>query len=80
MDGAVEAGERAARQVLHSMNKICQDEIFQTEPPSKDIPPVYCGLTTLQLWLPSVPAFLTILTFLGVSSIFGIGYVKRCKA
>ena len=35
MDGAVEAGERAAREVLHQLGKISADKIWQEEPPSK---------------------------------------------
>ena len=37
MDGAVEAGERAAREILYAMRKIGKDEIWQTEPMSKVI-------------------------------------------
>ena len=32
MDGAVEAGERAAREVLHALGRIKQSEIWQEEP------------------------------------------------
>lgn len=35
MDGAVEAGERAAREVLHAMGKISEVEIWQDEPEFK---------------------------------------------
>ena len=35
MDGAVEAGERAAREVLHQLGMISADEIWQDEPPSE---------------------------------------------
>ena len=76
MDGAVEAGERAAREVLHAMKKITEEEIYQQEPFLEDVPPVPCGLTSMQLCLPSVPAFLTAMTVLSVSSIVGIGYFK----
>ncbi|ELK07462.1 Amine oxidase [flavin-containing] B [Pteropus alecto] len=34
MEGAVEAGERAAREILHAMRKIPEDEIWQSEPES----------------------------------------------
>ena len=40
MDGAVEAGERAAREVLHAINKLPKEEIYQEEPSSSDVPPV----------------------------------------
>ena len=58
MDGAVEAGERAAREVLHAMGKITEEEIIQEEPPSKDVPPVPCEFSLFKRWLPSVPVFL----------------------
>ena len=77
MDGAVEAGERAAREVLHAMKKITEEEIYQEEPPSEDVPPVPCGLTSVQLYLPSVPTFSFLLTVLSVASIIGIAYLKR---
>ncbi|NWU99195.1 AOFA oxidase, partial [Upupa epops] len=35
MEGAVQAGERAAREVLHSMGKITEDEIWVPEPESE---------------------------------------------
>ena len=35
MDGAVEAGERAARETLFAAGKIRRDQICQLEPPSK---------------------------------------------
>lgn len=59
MDGAVQAGERAAREVLFAMGKIPAEDIHQVEPPSQDVPPVPCQLTTFQRWLPTVPMFLT---------------------
>ncbi|GFU15775.1 amine oxidase A [Trichonephila clavipes] len=36
MDGAVEAGERSAREVLYRMRKITQDQIWIEEPPSEN--------------------------------------------
>ena len=77
MDGAVEAGERAAREVLHAMKKISKDEIYQEEPASEDVPPVPCCLTPLQLCLPSVPTFMTMLTVLGLASMFSVACLKR---
>lgn len=62
MDGAVQAGERAAREVLFAMGKIAAEEVHQIEPPSQDVPPVPCQLTTFQSWLPTVPMFLTTVT------------------
>ena len=34
MEGAVQSGERAAREVLHKMNKISQEEVWRKEPES----------------------------------------------
>ena len=76
MDGAVEAGERASREVLHAMKKISEEEIYQQEPPSEDIPPVPCGLTPLQLCLPSAPTFLIALS---LAYMLGFAYLKRYK-
>ena len=59
MDGAVQAGERAAREVLHQMGKISENDIHQDEPPSTDVIAHPCKLTTFQQCLPSVPVFLT---------------------
>ena len=47
MDGAVQAGERAAREVLFAMGKIGEEEIHQLEPPSQEVPPVPCQLTAI---------------------------------
>ncbi|XP_028401719.1 amine oxidase [flavin-containing] B-like [Dendronephthya gigantea] len=77
MDGAVESGERAAREVLYAMKKISKDEIYQEEPASEDVPPVPCSLTPLQLCLPSVPTFMTMLTVLSFASMFSVAYLKR---
>ena len=51
MEGAVEAGERAAREVLYAMGKISPHPIAHPEPSQR--------LTTFQSWLPTVPMFLT---------------------
>lgn len=79
MDGAVEAGERAAREVLYAMKKISKEEIYQEEVPFEDVPPVPCGLTALQLCAPSVPAFITAICVLGMASMLGITYLKGTK-
>ena len=70
MDGAVQAGERAAREVLCAMGKISEQDIHQTEPPSQDVPPVPCQLTTFQSWLPTVPVFLTTVT--AITALVGV--------
>ena len=57
MDGAVQAGERAAREVLCAMGKISAQDVHQDAayPESK-------RLTIFQSWLPTVPMFLTTVT------------------
>lgn len=37
MEGAIQAGERAAREILYTMGKITRDQIWQEEPPSQVI-------------------------------------------
>ncbi|KAK6473519.1 amine oxidase [Huso huso] len=66
MDGAVQAGERAAREVLHSMGKISKAEIWTEDPESKEVPSQPITATFLEEHLPSVPAFLTVM---GVSTV-----------
>ncbi|KAI8478955.1 hypothetical protein Bbelb_433140 [Branchiostoma belcheri] len=60
MDGAVESGERAAREVLHAMGKISEDQIWQEEPPSPDVPHTPFEDNPLEKILPSVPQFLIV--------------------
>ena len=69
MDGAVQAGERAAREVLFAMGKITAEEIYQVEPSFQDVPAVPYKLTTFQRWLPPVPVFLT----MAVTAVISLG-------
>uniref|UniRef100_A0AAQ5YD37 Amine oxidase n=1 Tax=Amphiprion ocellaris TaxID=80972 RepID=A0AAQ5YD37_AMPOC len=66
MEGAVQAGERAAREVLCAMGKIHQSQIWQTEPESKDVPALPFITSFWERNLPSVGGFLR---FVGVSSV-----------
>ena len=70
MDGAVEAGERAAREVLHAMGKITKEEIHQQEPPSKDVPPKPFEMPLYKKWLPSVPVLLFAARAVGIIGAF----------
>ncbi|XP_070574711.1 amine oxidase [flavin-containing] B-like [Ptychodera flava] len=54
MDGAVQAGERAAREILHAIGRIGEDEIWQDEPESKDVPAVPLDALLVERALPSV--------------------------
>ncbi|XP_043913094.1 amine oxidase [flavin-containing]-like [Protopterus annectens] len=61
MDGAVEAGERAAREVLCAMGRITESEVWKEEPESQDVPSLPITRSFWENHLPSVPGFLTIL-------------------
>ena len=61
MEGAVEAGERAAREVLCAMGKISPQEAHPIAHPIAHPEPSQ-RLTTFQSWLPTVPMFLTTVT------------------
>ncbi|XP_015265262.1 PREDICTED: amine oxidase [flavin-containing] A-like [Gekko japonicus] len=63
MEGAVQAGERAAREILYSMGKISKNEIWVTEPESTDVPALPVTTTFLERILPSVPGLLRFLRF-----------------
>uniref|UniRef100_A0A646QEF0 Amine oxidase n=1 Tax=Hemiscolopendra marginata TaxID=943146 RepID=A0A646QEF0_9MYRI len=70
MDGAVSAGERAAREVLNAMGKLAKDQILRKEPENTDVPALPFNNSLLESYLPSVPTFLktaTLSTFLSIS-------------
>ncbi|XP_055944727.1 amine oxidase [flavin-containing] B-like [Argiope bruennichi] len=72
MDGAVEAGERAAREVLHKMGKISEDKIWVEELESKDIVDEPFGKSSDEKQSSSVSKILKIMTlstFVGVASL-----------
>ena len=58
MEGAAEAGERAAREVLHNMGKITESEIRQQEPPAPDFPEIPNEPNWIQKSLPSPKTFM----------------------
>ena len=60
MDGAVEAGERAAREVLHALGKISANEIWTEEAARPDFPENEFKPMFVERILPSVPAFLAV--------------------
>ncbi|XP_070574710.1 amine oxidase [flavin-containing] B-like [Ptychodera flava] len=70
MEGAIEAGERAAREVLHAMGKISKDEIWQEEPECPDLPDIPVTVPLLDRMLPSVTGLLRFLG--GVALICGV--------
>lgn len=72
MEGAVQAGERAAREILCTMGRISSAEVWQTEPESQDVPALPFVTTFWERNLPSVPVFLK---FMGVSSFLAVATV-----
>ncbi|KAM3862287.1 amine oxidase [flavin-containing] [Diretmus argenteus] len=72
MEGAVQAGERAAREVMCAMGKIHQSQIWQPEPESVDVPALPFDTTFWERNLPSVGGFfkfMGITTFLSAATV-----------
>ncbi|XP_050792564.1 amine oxidase [flavin-containing] A [Gopherus flavomarginatus] len=63
MEGAVQAGERAAREILFEMGKISKGEIWMPEPESEDVPARPITTTFWERNLPSVPGLLKLVGF-----------------
>uniref|UniRef100_A0A8D0GMQ4 Amine oxidase n=1 Tax=Sphenodon punctatus TaxID=8508 RepID=A0A8D0GMQ4_SPHPU len=63
MEGAVQAGERAAREILCSMGKISEGGIWMSEPESTDVPVWPITTTFWERNLPSVPGLLKLVGF-----------------
>ncbi|XP_060909591.1 amine oxidase [flavin-containing] [Labrus mixtus] len=66
MEGAVQAGERAAREILCAMKKISPSQIWQTEPESVEVPALPFHTSFWERNLPSVGG---LLKFLGVATV-----------
>ncbi|GFY25130.1 amine oxidase B [Trichonephila clavipes] len=62
MEGAIEAGERAAREILCTMGRIPRDQIWLAEPPSQDVVARAFPITFKERYTPSVPGFLKLVT------------------
>ena len=61
MEGAILAGERAAREVLHADGKLAESQILQDEPPAADAPDEASDETSFVLRvLPSIPTTLAV--------------------
>lgn len=63
MEGAVQAGERGAREVLNALGKVAKKDIWTKEPESLDVPSVEITRTFWERNLPSVPGLLKIMGF-----------------
>ncbi|GBL97344.1 Amine oxidase [flavin-containing] [Araneus ventricosus] len=79
MNGAVEAGERAAREVLCRMGKITADKIWIKEPDSQDVPPLPFADTFGEKYTPSVPGFLKFVTFTSILGVATFAFLKCPK-
>ncbi|XP_033113592.1 amine oxidase [flavin-containing]-like [Anneissia japonica] len=66
MDGAVESGERAAREILFEEGKIREDEIWHDEPESKEVPTLPFQTTFLERNAPTARGFYKFLKNLAV--------------
>ncbi|KAF8784686.1 Amine oxidase [flavin-containing] [Argiope bruennichi] len=74
MNGAVESGERAAREVLCEMGKITPDKIWIDEPESKDVPSKPLETTFEEKYTPSVTGFIQFLTFTSILAVSILAY------
>uniref|UniRef100_A0A8D1F3E7 Amine oxidase n=1 Tax=Sus scrofa TaxID=9823 RepID=A0A8D1F3E7_PIG len=63
MEGAVEAGERAAREILNALGKVSKKDIWLREPESEDVPAFEITRTFWERNLPSVTGLLKIIGF-----------------
>ncbi|XP_057574900.1 amine oxidase [flavin-containing] A [Hippopotamus amphibius kiboko] len=63
MEGAVEAGERAAREVLNALGQVAKKDIWTQEPESEDVPAAEITRTFWERNLPSVTGLLKIVGF-----------------
>ncbi|XP_061579249.1 amine oxidase [flavin-containing] [Cololabis saira] len=71
MEGAVQAGERAAREILCTMGKIQPSQIIEVEPESKEVPALPFVTTFWERNLPSVGGLLKLMgvsTFLSAAT------------
>lgn len=82
MEGAIQAGERAAREILHAMGKIPRSQIWLNEPPSEDVKALPFTDTFSEKYTPSVPGFLKLIsasTILAVASAGAFYYNKYLR-
>eukprot|EP00914_Ancora_sagittata_P006013 GHVO01012129.1.p1 GENE.GHVO01012129.1~~GHVO01012129.1.p1 ORF type:complete len:413 (+),score=42.71 GHVO01012129.1:67-1239(+) len=77
MDGAIEAGERAAREVLHTAGLIPASQIFQEEPASDYFAEPPPPEMSIEKYLPSAGQFLSLCAG-AVAIVTGIALSKYC--
>ncbi|XP_077150932.1 amine oxidase [flavin-containing] B-like isoform X1 [Ranitomeya variabilis] len=79
MEGAIEAGERAAREIMCRMGLIGENQIWVPEPESVDVPALPIPTTFLERNLPSAQGFLRFIgctTFLATAAA-GVLAIKK---
>ncbi|KAL5005194.1 hypothetical protein ScPMuIL_018650 [Solemya velum] len=79
MDGAVEAGERAAREILCASGKLTKDEIWKEETADPEINAMPLEFSFWERHLPSVRAFWGITSFTTATSLAGLCYYLFLK-
>ncbi|KAM4699696.1 amine oxidase [flavin-containing] A-like [Discoglossus pictus] len=67
MEGAVQAGERAAREVMCQMGLVAENEVWVPEPESKDVPALPFTTT---FWERNLPSAQGLLRLIGYSAFF----------
>uniref|UniRef100_UPI00398EFC0A amine oxidase [flavin-containing]-like n=1 Tax=Pristiophorus japonicus TaxID=55135 RepID=UPI00398EFC0A len=72
MDGAVQAGERAAREVMCAIGIIPETAIWTLEPEVQEVPAQPFTTTFWEQHLPSVPGFLLVLGFSTCLALAGV--------
>ncbi|XP_038577322.1 amine oxidase [flavin-containing] [Micropterus salmoides] len=80
MEGAVQAGERAAREIMCALGKIHQSQIWQEEPKCTEVPALPFVTTFWERNLPSVGGLLKFMgfsTFLSVATAAGLIAYKK---
>lgn len=81
MNGAVEAGERAAREVLHAMGKISADEINRVEPENQEVRALPFEVSFWEEHLPStrlLEKVSKIVGLVGFAATAAFVYRKQC--
>ncbi|KAK6195720.1 hypothetical protein SNE40_001088 [Patella caerulea] len=79
MEGAIQAGERAAREILHTLGRLPYDQINQDEPQDMEVKARPFNRSFWEKNAPSVPGFLRLMTLGTVLSIAGAGAIYYHK-
>lgn len=69
MEGAIQSGERAAREILHELGHIAASEVWQEEPAAAEWPDVPIEPQFIETVLPSVTQFLVAVGAVAVAAV-----------